>query len=292
MSTSQLTADDRRAKMTSGAAGWRLGESFEYRGDRVAYDVFGEGPPVVLVHGTPFSSYVWRKIAPVLAKNYTVYVFDLLGYGASEKRGGQDISLYAQGRLLAALLGHWGLENPSIVAHDIGGAITLRAHLLEGRDFERIVLVDVVSVAPWGSPLFRLVHEYPGVFGQIPGNIHRGMVAAYVRDATYRPMTDEEMVPYTEPWLGVEGQAALYRQMAQNDQRYTDEVEPLYGRIGRPVLILWGEEDRWIPVESGEKLHAAIPGSQLETIPECAHLAQEDATETVLGHLTEFLSRG
>jgi pimeloyl-ACP methyl ester carboxylesterase len=118
------------------------------------------------------------------------------------------------------------------------------------------------------------------------------MVAAYVRDATYRPMTDTEMVPYLEPWLGEEGQAAFYRQIAQNDQRYTDEVEPLYGRIGRPVLVLWGEEDRWLPLERGEKLHSAIPGSRLRTIPDCAHLAQEDATEAVLGHLTEFFSRG
>ena len=278
--------------VSGGAAKWKLGESFEYGGGRAAYDVFGEGPPVVLVHGTPFSSYVWRGIAPALAENHSVYVFDLLGYGASEKREGQDVSLYAQGKLLAGLLEHWELASPTIVGHDFGGAIALRAHLLEGRDFDRIVLMDAVSVAPWGSPFYRLVRDYPGVFGQIPAYMHRAMVAAYVRDATYRPMTDEQMVPYLEPWLGEEGQAAFYRQMAQNDQRYTDEVEPLYGRIGRPVLILWGEEDRWLPLERGKKLHSAIPGSRLTTIPECAHLAQEDATEAVLGHLAEFFSRG
>ncbi len=278
--------------VASGAAEWKLEESFEYRGDRVACDVFGEGAPVVLVHGTPFSSYVWRGIAPALAENYRVHVFDLLGYGTSEKREGQDVSLYAQGKLLARLLEHWELESPMIVGHDFGGAITLRAHLLEGRDFERIVLVDAVSVAGPASPFYRLVQDYPGVFGQIPGYMHRAMVAAYVRDATYRPMTDEETIPYLEPWLGEEGQAAFYRQIVQNDQRYTDEVEPLYGRIGRPVLILWGEEDRWLPLERGERLHSSIPGSRLETIPECAHLAQEDASEAVLDHLIRFFSRG
>jgi len=279
--------------LTSGTRGeWGLREAFEYRGDRVAYDVFGEGPPVVLVHGTPFSSYVWRRIAPVMAGNYRVHVFDLLGYGSSDKREGQDVSLYAQGKLLAALLEHWELGSPMIVGHDFGGAITLRAHLLEGCDFERLVLMDAVSVAPWGSPFFRLVRGYPGVFEQIPGYMHRAMVAAYVRDATYRPMTDEEVAPYIEPWLGEEGQAALYRQIAQNDQRYTDEVEPLYAEIERPVLILWGEEDSWLPPEVGERLHSSIPGSRLEKIPGCAHLAQEDATEAVLGHLDGFFSPG
>jgi pimeloyl-ACP methyl ester carboxylesterase len=271
-------------------AEWILSRSFEYRGDRVAYEIFGDGPPVVLVHGTPFSSYVWRRIAPELAESHSVYVFDLVGYGASDKREGQDVSLAAQGKLLARLLEHWALENPMIVGHDFGGATTLRAHVLEKCDFSRIALVDAVSVAPWGSPFYQLVKDYPGVFRQIPGYMHRAMVASYIRDATYRPMTDEEMTPYTEPWLGEEGQAAFYRQIEQNDQRYTDEAEPLYGQIERPVLILWGEEDRWIPLETGQKLHAAIPDSQFVTIPECAHLAQEDATESVLRHLTTFLS--
>ena len=271
------------------AVEWNLSQSFEYRGDMVAYDSFGDGRPVVLVHGTPFSSRVWRRIAPELAENHRVYVFDLLGYGASEKREGQDVSLAAQGKLLARLLEHWELESTSIVGHDFGGAIALRAHLLEGRDFARIALVDAVSVAPWGSPFYRLVKDYPGVFRQIPGYMHRAMLAAYIRDATYRPMGDEEMYPYIEPWLGKEGQAAFYRQIEQNDQRYTDEVEPLYGQIERPVLILWGEEDRWMSVEVGQKLHSAILGSRFETIPECAHLAQEDATHSVLRHLTEFL---
>lgn len=276
--------------MADRAGEWILREFFEYRDNRVAYDIFGVGEPVVLVHGTPFSSYVWRSIAPALAENYQVYVFDLLGYGTSEKREGQDVSLYAQGKLLAALLDHWGLEKPRIVGHDFGGAIALRAHLLEGCAFEQIVLMDAVSVAPWGSPFFRLVQDYPGVFAQIPGYMHQAMTAAYIRDATYKPMTDEEVIPYVEPWLGQEGQAALYRQIAQNDQRYTDEIEPLYEKIERPVLVLWGEEDRWLPLEIGEKLHSLIPGSQIKTIPDCAHLAQEDATEEVLRHLNEFFS--
>jgi hypothetical protein len=63
--------------VASRAAEWKLGNFFEYRGDRVAYDAVGEGPPIVLVHGTPFSSYVWRRIAPALAEDYRVHVFDL-----------------------------------------------------------------------------------------------------------------------------------------------------------------------------------------------------------------------
>lgn len=270
--------------------GWQLRQSYEFSGGRVAYDVFGAGSPVVLVHGTPFSSRVWRKITPELAENRTVYVFDLLGYGASEKRKGQDVSLAAQAKLFSELLDYWGLEEPDVVGHDFGGATTLRTCLLEGRNFNAIALIDAVALSPWGSPFYRLVQEYVGVFRQIPAYMHRAMMAAYIRDATYRPMSDEELEPYIVPWLGPEGQDAFYRQISQNDQRYTDEIQPRYGDIKKPVLILWGEEDRWLSPEKGEQLRSAIPGSRLHTVPKAAHLVMEDAPTAVASALLDFFS--
>ena len=89
---------------------WRLGKSYESSGGRVAYEVMGSGEPLVLVHGTPSSSYLWRGVAGRLASNRTVYVYDLPGYGVSEQREGQDVSIGAQTAVLAELLEHWGLE--------------------------------------------------------------------------------------------------------------------------------------------------------------------------------------
>jgi pimeloyl-ACP methyl ester carboxylesterase len=83
---------------------WRLGQRAEVLGGEVAFEVFGEGPPVVLIHGTPSRSYIWRGVAPALAERFSVYVFDLLGYGDSEPRG-DDVSIAAQAR---ALRSSWG----------------------------------------------------------------------------------------------------------------------------------------------------------------------------------------
>ena len=185
---------------------------------------------------------------------------------------------------------YWGLNEPDVVGHDFGGATALRTHLLEGRDFNSIALIDAVALSPWGSPFYRLVREYVGVFKQIPAYMHKAMVAAYVRDATHVPMSDEELEPYIAPWLGPEGQDAFYRQISQNDQRYTDEMQVLYGEIKRPVLILWGETDKWIPPEKGEQLQATIPGSRLHKIPDAAHLAMEDAPGAVAEALKVFFS--
>jgi pimeloyl-ACP methyl ester carboxylesterase len=99
--------------------GWGLGRREATSAGEVAYEVFGEGPSVVLVHGTPARSYLWRNVAPTLAKRNSVYVYDLLGFGDSERREGQDLSIAAQSRLLKELVEAWGLEEPAVVGHDI-----------------------------------------------------------------------------------------------------------------------------------------------------------------------------
>lgn len=258
----------------------------------VAYDILGSGPPVVLVHGTPSSSYLWRHVAGALAPSHTVHVYDLPGYGASEKSEGQDVSLGAQARVLRALLEHWQLERPAVVAHDFGGAITLRAHLLERCEFERIVLCDPVALAPWGSPFFRLVRDNVEVFYALPAAMHEALVAAYLRGAFHRAMSDEQLAPYVEPWLGEVGQRAFYRQIEQADQRYTDEIEPLYGTIRAPVSILWGADDAWIPAETGTRLQSSIPGSTLTLIDSAGHFLQEDAPTAVGEAILGALERG
>jgi pimeloyl-ACP methyl ester carboxylesterase len=204
----------------------------------------------------------------------------------------QDVSLGTQARVLRALLEHWGLERPAIVAHDFGGAITLRAHLLEHCEFERIVLLDPVALAPWGSPFFRLVRDNVDVFQQMPAAIHEAIVAAYLRGAFHRPMNDTQLAPYVRPWLGDMGQRAFYRQIQQAVQRFTDEIEPLYGSIRAPVSILWGADDVWIAPDAGTRLRSCIPGSTLRLIESAGHFVQEDAPSAVSEAILEALERG
>lgn len=268
---------------------WRLDRSFDFDDQEVRYAVFGAGPPVVLVHGTPFSSYVWRRIAPILAENRRVYVYDLLGYGQSEKRANQDVSLGVQNCLFARLLDHWSLERPDVVAHDFGGATALRAYLLNGCRYRTLTLIDPVALAPWGSPFVQHVRHHEAAFAGLPGYLQPAIVRAYIRGAMARAASDEELAPYVAPWLGDIGQPAFYRQIAQMDQRYTDEVEPRYKEIAVATNILWGERDAWIPVEQGERLAALIPGARLVRIPEAGHLVHEDAPEAIVAALLGFL---
>ncbi|MEO5759782.1 MAG: alpha/beta hydrolase [Mesorhizobium sp.] len=250
----------------------------------------GSGPPLVLVHGTPFSSHVWHRVAPELARNHTVYFHDLPGYGRSEKRQGQDVSLGIQNKALAALLAFWNLDRPRVIAHDFGGATALRAHLIDGCDYERLLLIDPVAVWPWGSPFVQHIRQHEAAFAGVPDYIQRAILKAYVSGAAHRPLSDSELEPYVAPWTGPIGQPAFYRQIAQMDQRFTDEVENRYGEVRCPVSLLWGEEDQWIPPERGHRLAALLPDCTLTLIPRSGHLMQEDAPEAIVAAAFRFFT--
>ncbi len=236
---------------------------------------------MVFCHGTPWSSWLWQPFAEALARDFTVYLWDMPGYGLSSKSAEHRVGLDVQGELLADLLRHWGLAHddqsaPHIVAHDYGGAVSLRAHLLHGARYASLALVDVVAVSPWGSPFFRLVHDHADVFSALPAAVHEGAVRAYIAGASHQGLTAQQLDRLVDPWTGDEGRAAFYRQIAHADEAFTDEIESRYPTLNLPVLIAWGAEDTWIPVDVAHRLAAAIPGAQLSLIPGSGHLVHLD----------------
>ena len=77
------------------------------------------------------------------------------------------------------------------------------------------------------------------------------------------------MALYADPWLSEFGQPAFWRQIAQFDEKYTDEVETIYDQIRCRVMILWGEADRWIPVEDGRAFSARADVRDLHATNTC-----------------------
>ena len=92
------------------------------------------------------------------------------------------------------------------------------------------------------------------------------------------------------PWLGPDGQQAFYRQIAQADQAYTDEIQSRYPELDLPVLIVWGQDDTWIPVDRAHQLAELIPGSRLELIDAAGHLVQIDQPVSLATTLQDWLS--
>ncbi|WP_017537568.1 alpha/beta fold hydrolase [Nocardiopsis halophila] len=270
---------------------WTLDRTFDSPNGTVRWARSGQGDPLVLVHGWPFSSYIWRDLARALSTRHTVYVWDLPGYGASERYEGQDVSLAGHQQVFASLLDHWGLERPAVAAHDIGGAVALRTALLSGRRFERLALVDAVAAGPWGSPFFQLANRQAPAFAQVPAHLHEALVRAYIADGADRQLREETLKALARPWTGAHGQAAFYRQMAQAHQRHTAEYEDRLGELDLPVAVVWGERDRWLPLQRGRELAERLPRARLHVLEGSGHLVQEDAPAQLAAVLGDFLAR-
>ena len=266
-----------------------VAEAFDWQGRQIAWGRAGSGPAVVLCHGTPFSSVLWEPFAEALSGDFTVYVWDMPGYGRSSKDPGHPVHFGVQADAFAALLAFWGLDAPHVVAHDFGGAVSLRAHLVGGVAYASLMLVDVVAIPPSGSPFFRFVQEHPDLLGRLPAYIHRAIVRAYIENASHRGLREDVLDALVEPWTTDEGQRAFYRQIADYDERYLAENEQRLGDLTIPVRVVWGTDDSWIPADRGRRLQGLIPGATLGLIPDAGHLVHHDAPAALMNEVRAWL---
>ena len=268
---------------------WTLDQTFETSAGRVMAGSAGDGPPLVLAHGWPWSSYAWHRVTPILAARFRLHWYDMPGFGRSQMGGPRPAGIDTQGEVFCEMLDHWRLDRPFVVAHDFGGAVTLRAHLLHGRDFRALVLMNVVAMRPWGSGFFAHVGRHADAFRGVPAHIHAAIVDAYIRGALARPLPEADISALKAPWLDAMGQSAFYDQFALADESLTAAFEPLLPRLRCPVAVLWGEADPWILLARGVALASAL-GVGLTRLPGLGHLPQLEAPDRVADRLAQALT--
>jgi pimeloyl-ACP methyl ester carboxylesterase len=272
------------------AGSWTLSRRAATAHGEIAWELFGDGPPVVLVHGTPGRSVLWRGIVPLLAQRHAVYVLDLLGFGESERHEDQDVSVRAQGEVLAELVRAWGVEAPALVGHDIGGAAVLRAHLLEGVPASPQAQVESVVLRPWITPTTRHLRAHLEAYRTMPAHIFREVAAAHLRTATREPMAPDVFAAYFDQWEGEQGQRLWIRNVSGHDEQHTADFEPLLAGIAVPTRIVWGGQDAWLAPELADEIGRRIPGASRVIVPDAGHFSPEDRPAEVAGALAEFLN--
>lgn len=268
-------------------------------GTRISHGVHGEGSPVVLIHGTPSSSYIWRNILPSLVSaGYKVHVYDLLGYGLSERPCDPaiDTSVTGQVPIFEGLLDIWDLDDLHVIAHDIGGGVAQRFGIQSPERVKSLTMIDVVSYDSWPS---KRTNEQmkAGLESLIkaPDADHR----EHFREWFYSTVQNKErlaetsMETYLDFICGPVGQGSFFQhQVMHYDPKHTDEVAPRYAELGKnPVQLIWGADDAWQVVDWAHRLHDAIPGSELHVLEDCGHFSLEDQPEKISALLVDFLQR-
>jgi pimeloyl-ACP methyl ester carboxylesterase len=273
---------------------WTLRDRIETTFGTVAVDVIGTGPPVVLTHGTPSWSFLWRQVGPRLAEDHTVHLWDLIGYGDSEPAAGVTPSVAVHAATLAELVEHWGLSGHDRVVfagHDIGGGAVLRAHLLHGVDARGLVLLDAAVLTPWVTPVAAHMQAHLEAYRSMPNSLFGEVVAAHLSTATVAGMPGAVRRAYLDRYDGDDGQQRWLDQVAGFTDDDTRQVVDGLDRIIVPVHLIWGEHDRWLPLDTARALHAAIPDAQLTVIPAAGHFLTEDAPDATTTAIHTAVSR-
>lgn len=265
---------------------------------RIAHGVHGSGEPVVLIHGTPSSSYIWRNTLPALLEaGYRVHLFDLLGYGLSERPWSREVDTSVSGQvpILEGLMAHWGVSDAHVIAHDIGGAVAQRFAVLSPERVRSLTLIEACSFDSWPS---KRTHEQmqEGLEHLInkPDAEHRDHFRTWLLSAVNdkQGLSEAALETYLDYISGPIGQGSLFQhQIDHYDPKHTLEIADRLTELSAlPVQIIWGEDDAWQVVDWAQKLHGAIPNSTLHILKDCGHFAMEDKPGEINRHLVTFLA--
>jgi pimeloyl-ACP methyl ester carboxylesterase len=267
-------------------------------GHDVSYRMAGDGPAILLIHGIAGSSTTWRAVMPALDENYTVIAADLLGHGHSAKpRGDYSLGAYASGiRDLLAVLGR---ERVTLVGHSLGGGVAMQFAYQFPDWAERLVLVASGGLGKEVSPLLKAV-TLPGAEFVLPFVLNpRIRQTAELPGAVARRVGWRPSDTLAEVWRSYTTLTERHGQMAfvhtvrsvidLAGQRVSAH-DRLYLAAAVPTLIVWGEEDRIIPVAHAHRTAEAIPGARLEILPGAGHFLPWRNADWFLGVLGDFLA--
>ncbi len=261
----------------------------------LAVDDRGKGDPILLLHGLGTSGYTWRHLVPELAKTHRVITLDLKGFGASDKPEDGKYSVLDQAALVKAFIEQKNLRNLTVVGHSFGGGVTLALALdmadARPKRLKRIVLVDTIAYKQ-PLPVFFQLLITPGIgelgMTLIPAEVQiaEALNIAYHDDAK---IPKESIERYAEPLRSPEARAALRKTVEQLIPEDIDAFTERYKSLNLPVLILWCEEDKIVPLADGRRLARDIKTSTLHVLKRCGHMPQEEVPEETLKAIRPFL---
>lgn len=261
-------------------------------GRRLRYVRAGSGPAVVLVHGFGSSLYTWKDVIPGLARDRDVVALDLPGFGLSDQPA--DLSVDDLPRAVLGLMDRLGIERAALVGNSLGGATAVLVAAEQPGRVLALVLVDPAgfNLDPADQPRMvgMLMSGAGALVRSLPGK--RLVVETALREVFHdeTKLTPERIAEYlqgaTRP-----GTFASIRSLGRSLRGRTTLVRDALSRVQAPTLVLWGREDRWIPLVHAERFRSAVPGARLEVIDACGHVPQEEKPEVVVRLLRDFLAR-
>lgn len=260
----------------------QLGDHF------VSYVDHGSGDPVILLHGIPTWGYLWHGIIPALAGSHRVLAPDLLGFGYSDKGDNFDRSIARQAEMIDAWLEALGIEGADMVAHDIGGGVALRLATLFPHRVRRLCVMNSVCYDSWPVEMM-LQLGHPSVYRKASAKTMTAGMKLGLKQGFASSADEEAIEGLLAPYSTEVGKLSLIRNATALNTNLTTEITRLLPQVRAETRILWGEDDKFQPVEYGERLAWDIPGARLVRISDARHFVMLDQPDEVAGQIASFL---
>jgi haloalkane dehalogenase len=262
-------------------------------GLRLAYRELGSGPPVLLLHGWPTSSLLWRGVMPAIARANRVLALDLPGFGGSDKPLDTDYGYGFYERALDGFLDALRIERFGLAVHDIGGPIGVRWAIARSGRVTRLALLNTLLYPDLlaGSDEFEAMLRTPERRDRLtsPDGLATVMRRGVVNRAN---VTDEVLAGVRAPFATEAARQALVRAGLGLEPEVYAEIAASLPSLAIPVRIVYGEQDRFLPdvARTMARVERDVPQAEVTALPAGGHFVQEDAAGQVGELLAAFFA--
>ena len=268
------------------------GKFIDLNGRSTHYIEKGEGEAIILLHGFFYDSYMWDRNIDVLAEQFKVYALDLWGFGYSTREPlDYGYPLYSEQVLL--FMDNLGIQRASLAGQSMGGGTAIWFCVHNRQRVNKLLLVDS-SAMPHSLPLTGKIFNLPGV-----GEFALGLNTNFIRRKNLanifihnKELLTDSYVDNVTRFHKIKGTIACSLKILRKEFFHTlsEQINKL-SELDVPILIVWGKQDKGIPVRKGEEMHAILKGSRLEIIDGAGHVPNFDKAEEFNKLALDFLKQ-
>jgi pimeloyl-ACP methyl ester carboxylesterase len=260
------------------------------------YQEQGRGRPVLLLHGFGANSFSWKYVARDLAPKYRAISVDLKGFGASPKPADGAYSIVDQADLIVDFIMRHDLWEMTLIGHSFGGAVALLTALKlreqSSERFSSLVLIGPLSYRQH-LPSFVRILRMPILSSLALCVTPTEFYVRSILKLAYfdnRKISQEAINAYKAPLRSAGARYAIMQTARNIIPCDIEEISAKYGSIGVPTLLIWGRHDKIVPLGIGNRLHRAIPGSELVIVESAGHAPHEEVPTETSRIISRFLS--
>jgi haloalkane dehalogenase len=263
---------------------------------KVHYVDVGQGEAIVMVHGTPTWSFLYRNLIKKLSSNYRVIALDHLGFGLSEKPTNWSYLPQEHARNLNALIDQLGLQDITLVVHDFGGPIGLSYAIEHPQNVKRIVIMNTFMWSLKGDREFELPGKlFNNPLGRFAYKRLNFSPVVMIRSAwgDKKKLTKEIHRHYIQALptpADRQGTWVFLQQLIGSSDWFQSLWERRENLERKPALIFWGMKDIAFKQKELDRWKELFPGAQVVCFPEAGHFLQEEEGEPIASNLQTFLA--